>query len=147
MAEINRATFYKHYLDVYDLLKKIEGQFLEELREVMISNENRTVKDVLVYIMDKFKQEEERYKAICSSNCDPTFPTKLFEICYDIAMAQKDVYPVSMSELKKSQTYQFIAHGCNGVIKHWIADGMNESPLEVADFTERLIKNTLSDLK
>ena len=28
-ADINRATFYSHYTDVYDLLKKIESELLE----------------------------------------------------------------------------------------------------------------------
>ena len=36
-AELNRATFYKHYLDVYDLLDKMEAQFLEELSSVLRS--------------------------------------------------------------------------------------------------------------
>ena len=34
-AEINRATFYKHYLDVYDLLDQIENQLIEELKQAL----------------------------------------------------------------------------------------------------------------
>ena len=31
-AQINRATFYKHYLDVADLLQKIEEVLFEQIR-------------------------------------------------------------------------------------------------------------------
>ena len=32
LSEINRATFYKYYCDPYDLLEKIEFEFLDELQ-------------------------------------------------------------------------------------------------------------------
>ena len=31
LADINRATFYRYYLDIYDLLEKIEEEFILEL--------------------------------------------------------------------------------------------------------------------
>ena len=31
-ADINRATFYRYYLDIFDLLSKIEDEFVEELK-------------------------------------------------------------------------------------------------------------------
>ena len=32
LAEVNRSTFYRHYLDKYDLLEKIEDRLLDELQ-------------------------------------------------------------------------------------------------------------------
>ena len=32
MAQINRATFYKHYLDIPDLLEKTEEKLLDQIR-------------------------------------------------------------------------------------------------------------------
>ena len=32
LAEVNRSTFYRHYLDKYDLLEKIENRLLDELQ-------------------------------------------------------------------------------------------------------------------
>ena len=32
LAEVNRSTFYRHYLDKYDLLEKIEDRFLGNLQ-------------------------------------------------------------------------------------------------------------------
>ena len=33
LADVNRATFYRYYLDVYDLLDHIEEDFINELKQ------------------------------------------------------------------------------------------------------------------
>ncbi|MCM1060980.1 MAG: TetR family transcriptional regulator C-terminal domain-containing protein [Eubacterium sp.] len=141
MSEINRATFYKHYLDVYDLLDKIEEQFLTELKEVLNSGKNNTARDVLTFIMVKFKAEEEIYKSVCSPNGDPEFPKKLFEVCYDVSSVRKNLSGTKLTDTQSEWVYRYIAHGCNGVLTLWIANGMKEPINEIADFLERLIKS------
>ena len=34
-AEINRATFYRYYLDVFDLMEQLEGEILKELQQTL----------------------------------------------------------------------------------------------------------------
>lgn len=140
MAQINRATFYKHYLDVYDLLDKIEEQFVEELKEILLGEANVTAKDALTYIMVKFKAEEEVYKAVCSENGDPDFPRKLFKVCYELLSVQNTGLPENMPGCSKEWTYRFIAHGCSGVLNVWIEGGMKEPIHEVSGFLEQIIK-------
>ena len=41
LADINRATFYRYYLDVYDLLDKIQEEFIEELKNPYIEDTSR----------------------------------------------------------------------------------------------------------
>lgn len=146
MAEINRATFYKHYLDVYDLLEKIENQFLDELEEILSDRESSTVKEVLTFIMVSFKAQEDTYKAVCSPNGDSAFPAKVFDVCYHFAQPQSQIHIKTLSHAQREWLYQFIAHGCNGVLTKWISEGMKEPISEVADFTERLINNALTGL-
>lgn len=142
-AEINRATFYKHYLDVYDLLEKIENHFLDELKEVLSDKEGSTTKEVLTYIMVSFKAEEETYKAVCSPNGDPAFPAKVFDACHHLMQPQSQITAKALSASQKEWLYQYIANGCNGVVTKWISDGMKEPISEVADFTEVLINNSM----
>ena len=145
-AELNRATFYKHYLDVYDLLDKMEAQFLEELFSVLRSRENTTVKDLLTFIMVNFKAEEETYKALCSTNGDPSFPAKIFEACHDITLAESILDGKNLSAAQKEWAYRFAANGCNGILNQWIVGGMKEPISEVADFAEKLINNALINI-
>ena len=146
MAEINRATFYKYYLDVYDLLDKIEEQFLEELRKILSSRKNETAKDVLTLIMVSFKAEQEKYEAIFSANGDASFPQKVIEMCYDMDRTVMQIENKSLSKTQNEWLFRFIAQGCNGILNQWIAGGMREPISEVADFTEQLVKNVVSKL-
>lgn len=146
IAEINRATFYKYYMDVYDLLDKIEEQFLEELREILSSQKNETAKDVLTLIMVSFKAEQEKYEAIFSANGDSSFPQKVIEMCYDMDCALMKIENKKLSQTQNEWLFRFIAQGCNGILNQWIAGGMKEPIYEVADFTERLVKNAVSIL-
>lgn len=147
LSEINRATFYKHYLDVYDLLDKIEAQYLDELMEVLNSRKNNTPKDILTLIMASFKAEEEIYTAVFSANGDPSFPSKVIEKCNYIEIDQMQTL-MSRNLTKEQQiwVYQFIANGCNGILNKWISGGMKEPISEVADFVEILVNNSLSNL-
>ena len=47
ISDINRATFYRYYLDVYDLLDKIQQDFIEELKETSYN------KDYTVFTFSK----------------------------------------------------------------------------------------------
>ena len=40
IADINRATFYRYYLDVYDLLNKIQEEFVQELKNATTKEDN-----------------------------------------------------------------------------------------------------------
>lgn len=144
LSEINRATFYKHYLDVYDLLDKIEAQYLDELMEVLNSRKNNTPKDILTLIMASFKAEEEIYTAVFSENGDPSFPAKVLEKCNYIEIDQSHMSK-HLTKKQKTWVYQFIANGCNGILNKWISGGMKEPISEVAEFVEVLVNNTLSN--
>lgn len=146
LSELNRATFYKHYLDVYDLLDKIELQFLNELMAVLRSRENTTARDVLAFIMVRFKAEEEAYKAICSPNGDPAFPARILEACRDFSLSGGVLESRKCTAVQREWAYRFIANGCNGILVKWIADGMLEPISEAADFAERLIDCVLTHI-
>lgn len=58
-ADIHRGTFYAHYQDVYDLFYKIEDSVIEELTELMESDEDYTCEGLYTalvnYIFDNVK--------------------------------------------------------------------------------------------
>lgn len=58
-ADIHRGTFYAHYQDVYDLFEKIEDSVIEELTELMESDEEYTCEGLYTalinYIFDNSK--------------------------------------------------------------------------------------------
>ena len=43
IADINRATFYRYYLDVYDLLDKMEEEFVDAVKNAYMINDSDNV--------------------------------------------------------------------------------------------------------
>ena len=70
IADINRATFYRYYLDIYDLYDKIQDEFVSELKEIIINNHNNYIStSVLVKsILDALLREKKLSKIIFNSS-------------------------------------------------------------------------------
>lgn len=146
LSEINRATFYKYYLDVYDLVDKLEQEFLEELHENVQESLQHGFKDTFTLILVSIKADAELYQTLFSDNGDKQFPSKIFMLCYkDIAVSMKKQFS-KFSPTQQSWLYYYIAQGCSGILGQWMSDGMNEPINEVADFAEKLIENTVKQL-
>ena len=56
LAEINRATFYKYYMDAYDLMDKIEEEILEELQSIMQPSIHEGISKTVVRMLEKIKE-------------------------------------------------------------------------------------------
>lgn len=84
MAQINRATFYKHYLDVADLLEKIEEDLFDQIR-MAFGSKQLELEVFMLEMLRYTKQEKERFFALGGENGDPNLMTKTFMVCYESA--------------------------------------------------------------
>ena len=69
MAEINRATFYKHYADPFDLLDKLEGEALAWLESRL--GESGFQQDMTLTVLRSLSDGDNPYHALASANGDP----------------------------------------------------------------------------
>lgn len=67
-SEINRATFYKYYCDVFDLVEKLEQNFLDELSRDKQGDTPYDFKDTFTFILIRIKADGELYQALFSEN-------------------------------------------------------------------------------
>lgn len=144
LSEINRATFYKYYCDPYDLLDKIENDFLEELENNVSESMHKEFQETITFILISIKAEGELYKTLFSENGDPHFPSRIFSSCYKKYTAVGE--DKRFQKLKPSEQkwlFYFIAQGCSGILSQWMENGMVEPISEVADFADKIIQNTL----
>ena len=81
-AGINRTTFYKHYLDVPDLLGKIEDQLLVGLK-TLVSERWAATEDPELFAAEVLRlilKDSEGYACLGSRNGDAALNSKLFRI-------------------------------------------------------------------
>lgn len=146
MAQINRATFYRYYVDVYDLMEQLEAEILKELDEMMTQAAESNVSKTLRAILEKLQANSELYTTLFSANGDPGFPLKIFKTCYSEAENFIRSRGTKLSKEQQTWLYVYMAQGISGVISCWITKGMHEPPQQVADFIERLVENTLREV-
>lgn len=132
-AQINRATFYKHYLDIPDLLEKLEDQLFQQIREAF-QGTDPDMKTFLTKMLRCTCLEQERYMALGSDNGDPNLMTKTLLVCYEYAYPLLSQNISNLQEDERQMLYQYISHGSGAVLKWWISNGMRESPEEIARF-------------
>ena len=142
-ADINRATFYAHYTDSYDLMKQIENELFENLEKhlTVYTNDQTafvpvdTVEHIFIYI----KENAKICKLLLGERGDLNFQKRIFQLVYDRFML--DItrrYAISQEDAE--YIYAFILTGCVGVIQKWLNDNINQSPRYMA---EMLINLTL----
>jgi len=143
LAEINRATFYKHYTDCFDLLTQIEDELIVELGQLIQELPHKNHTDMFKEMFSKIKEDGELYIAITSEYGDSTFPNRILKLCYEQMYPSFESQFPNMTKTKQEWFYYFSASGCSGILNHWISTGMNEDTSEISEFIDELL-NKLS---
>ena len=134
MAKINRATFYKHYQDIPELLESHVAEILQQLQQFLDSEGEQPLDAMILDVLRYMRAEGKRYYVLGSQHGDPGLPTKTFELCY------RNVFPLlkkrlpEMSAEQMEMLYCYLSQGCGGVLTWWLRNGMVQSPEEVAKF-------------
>lgn len=138
LAEINRATFYKHYRDAYDLLEQIEAAALDHLRDAAHQIQGEDATGQFVRLLERAQESHEEFAVIASEHGDPYFSRRvsecLFETARDTAFCR---FPVGTDE-ERAMACRFLEGGGSGVLEYWLSGGMRQEPEEVARFIFRL---------
>ena len=137
MAKINRATFYKHYLDIPDLQEALENEMLYQFREFLQSrafSDNGTYRAMLIELLSLTRQFGGSYYTLCSPNAASDLAARTFQLLNTLAFPILQQKLPTMDEQKTKMLYQYISHGCGGVLSGWLRSGGEVSVEEIADF-------------
>ena len=144
LAQINRTTFYKYYCNQYDLFDKIKEDILTNLSEFISNIQTDSTREFMLKTLGAVQSESETFKIICSENGDIRFPAAVFDVCYSYVVPKLFVRYPFLPESQMQWLYHYISIGCSGVINCWFSNGMKESPEELCEFLETILRNTLS---
>lgn len=141
-ADINRATFYSHYADQYDLLKQIESKFIADINSyldhfVVEAGETNMVQ-ILSKIFEYIAQNSELCHVLLGNNCNIDFQTYIMKIVSERVVFQWQK-KTKVDEATAEYIYIFVATGSIGVIRKWLQDANPISPLRMAEFVSHLV--------
>lgn len=124
-AEINRATFYSHYQDQYDLLQQTEQELIDDVNRCVHSlveapNEDR-LRQVTLEIIKIIDANLACVRVLWGRNGDMKFQENMAQIFHDQFIS---LLPVSSKEepFENEFTYLYTINGCIGIIRKWIFD-------------------------
>ena len=63
IAGINRATFYKHYMDPYDLLEQFENEAIQGLLSMMEGSSARDAGTIILSILTTMQKNRDIFAA------------------------------------------------------------------------------------
>ncbi len=141
-ADINRATFYSHYTDQYDLLKKTEDEILLDIRNYLMDTKSNDLEpasiEITVVIFEYIKLNADICSVLLSDKGDMYFKKHIMMLVQEQCVyLWKSRY--SLSEDNEEYLYTFILFGCIGIVQKWIEDGMVKSSEEIADILTKFI--------
>jgi len=140
-ADINRTTFYNHYLDHYDLLKKIEDEALALAKEIINDLQNKSDRsEILPFIEGTIETiaQNNYIGVLMSERGDIAFQNRLCSTMYSHPGMQKLIY--SDGNENNDEWYKtYVIFGMIGVIRHWLKNNMNISYKELAEILFNMI--------
>lgn len=141
-ADINRGTFYLHYQDKYDLLKKSEDELIEGLKDfiheinpsiILQSNLQNEPLPFLVKLFGYIEENARFMKLILGPNGNPSFQDRIkqFMRANFIEKIMKDLNKEQLLvPMEYLMSYVTAAH--LGVIQQWLASDTKQTPREMA---------------
>ncbi len=132
-AEINRSTFYKHYLDCYDLLDKLKEEALAQLDELILDMEENGEMSVLLAVLQTLKDNADTFKLAASDAGREEFIRQAVLRGYRYLNLYISISPERQwDDGKKTICYAFLTGGIGSVIEHWMLCGCVDPPEQIA---------------
>jgi AcrR family transcriptional regulator len=146
-ADINRATFYAHYNDQYDLRRKIEEELIDNIKEYLESGSfddpDNVSLDMLVKIFEYLKKNADLCIVLLGDSGDINFQQQVMMIvreqCISAWTSNKDIRAEDAEFI-----YTFYAIGSVGIIQKWLTEDIDKPVVEMASLILKLANSGIS---
>ncbi len=139
-ADINRATFYRYYIDIYDLLENIENDFINELKDIA-SKKDYTVFSFSAEMLQVFLNNKDLINIIFKTQNHIYFLNDFLDIVYDKCKCKWIKEFDNLEEKDIEYASIFIFNGALGIINYWVQNDFNESVEKISKVIEELSYN------
>ncbi|BDH63180.1 TetR family transcriptional regulator [Lysinibacillus sp. PLM2] len=127
-AELNRATFYLHFLDIKDLLRQLVYDIFDDLSSEMsplLEIDSSTNQEQIITFLDYFYKHRKLLAVLFEHH---GFKKKLHMILKDSIIVRR-----KSEEIKDKLSMDILASSILGIIMWWITDGIQYSSEYIAN--------------
>lgn len=135
LADINRATFYRHYSNQYELLETIEEEKLAEIQEAVAQDDD--IDAAILRVFNALHAGQEEWRLLLGNHGDSRFSGRISALFADRFKPQAQS---EESELR----YRFLCHGLGGLLNDWMRSGMERPPEAMAAYASRFRRELIA---
>ena len=151
LADMNRGTFYLYYKDIYDMLEKIQDEMFEKLNAIFAVREGEEVteqtKPILLDLFRFIEENQEMCRVLLSPNGDMSFLHRLNGVMREKCLRFFRAAEAESWDGDFDYHYNFLMFGMAGLIRAWVNRGCAESPAQMAELTDHMIRQGGLDLQ
>ncbi len=140
VADINRTTFYSHFTDIYDLMKAIEKEQDEKIRQIFYLEADNTYHNMtednllsLLRLVYEHRVFYQVYLTQFSDNqplCDQFIAKWNDDFSEQLRNQSSELSKMDLTELK--YRFEYYKAGIIGTIQAWLNSDCKETPEELA---------------
>ncbi|MBQ4163442.1 MAG: TetR/AcrR family transcriptional regulator C-terminal domain-containing protein, partial [Turicibacter sp.] len=149
-ADLNRGTFYLHYVDIYDLLSSIENEIFETLEKLLLVYHSNSLQiscfDLLKEVFSYIETNRDLFEALLNSQVEEAFLTKLQSLIKTLGLELMQTTYKDTSLPHYTYFLSFVLNGVLGVTEQWFKNGMDLSSKEMATMINHFIMDGVSIL-
>lgn len=145
-AGINRATFYAHYKDCFDLLEQIEDELVQDVMSSLSYLSSSDVTAMLNGIFNLLEQPQNAKlcKILFSGNGARSFINKFVDSAHDSVISYWSRLFKNTSREKLEMSYIYITNGALSVIENYVKDKTSINKEDVISFLKQSVYGGLS---
>ena len=146
-AEINKATFYLHYRDIYDLMEHLENEFFTELHQRLSRYTPQQLRGDLTPVLEDVlrlvAENRDLLPSLLDAGSADRFFARLSEVIFDMYRRQWGLVYSLGDGAEVNYCLSFVVSGMMGLVRAWARQGFQESPAAIAALAGRLIRSGL----
>ena len=140
-AGINRATFYSHYNDCYDLLRSMEDEFLEQFRNSGAADIWCKPENLSNAIYDTIADHIDMCDVLMFNPKNPRLLIRMMDIVRECSSGRwREIMP-ELTAAEQEMLFDYVAGGLTAII---YSEFKTKSREEIIGFMVRCISRSLS---
>lgn len=144
-ADVNRSTFYLHYLDIYDMLEQMENEFVETIQgffhDFFTPLPTSMPLMLFVNISEWLEQDKEYYVKLLRGSASGYIFEELESRIRDEFLTLLYLIFLDEESLDLRTRVNFTVSGTVGVLRMWVMEGGNISLVELSETIDDILNN------
>lgn len=143
-ANVNRSTFYAHFIDIYDMLEKMEShlhvELLNSLPKGSMPEQMMFLEELTIPFLQFIKRHQYFYQIALKTRTE--FPLKQgFDGMWNNVIKPKCQQAGIFLESEMMYYFVYFQSGFTNILKRWLEQGCMESEEEISRLLHNCIPN------